>query len=346
MGDLDSVAPAVVSGSLPAATSRVVVLDVLRGFALCGVVVVNVGPILSGSTAPTSQVRTGWVDWWLGLVAEQRFFPIFSLLFGVSFRWVLRSAQKRSVRPRLVIARRLGFLLLLGLLHHLLLWSGDVLAIYALAGLLVLLPASWLPPWLNVGLGAALLGVALWLYGGGYMLVPGLFLLGSSLVRLGVVDRIEQARRWPVIIGLLALALAGPAVWWQLESTDSSLALGLAGLVMAVCYCCGVLVAYRRLSPRVMAALFQPLGRMALTNYLSATLLVLAVGYIGRSDRSPAWSSGTMVVIAAGVLALEWVVSTLWLRPFRYGPVEWLWRWATWARRPEFHRRPRGETRR
>ncbi|HEX6857770.1 MAG TPA: DUF418 domain-containing protein, partial [Streptosporangiaceae bacterium] len=37
---------------------------------------------------------------------------------------------------------------------------------------------------------------------------------------------------------------------------------------------------------------------------------------------------------------VQWAFSTLWLRRFRQGPLEWLWRWATWARRPPLRRRP------
>jgi uncharacterized membrane protein YeiB len=46
----------------------------------------------------------------------------------------------------------------------------------------------------------------------------------------------------------------------------------------------------------------------------------------------------TVLLIAAAILATQWLWSTLWLRHFRYGPLEWLWRWATWTSRPPLRR--------
>jgi uncharacterized membrane protein YeiB len=83
--------------------------------------------------------------------------------------------------------------------------------------------------------------------------------------------------------------------------------------------------------------LFTPLGRLALTNYLTATVLVRLVAPLlgGRPEN---WSSGTVLAIAGAILAAQWVFGTLWLRRYRQGPLEWLWRWATWARRTPLRR--------
>ncbi|MEV7967444.1 DUF418 domain-containing protein [Sphaerisporangium sp. NPDC088356] len=78
-----------------------------------------------------------------------------------------------------------------------------------------------------------------------------------------------------------------------------------------------------------------------MTNYLSATLLVLVTArVIGGSPDG--WSSGRVLLIAGAILVPQWLVSTLWLRRYRQGPLEWLWRWATWARRPPLRRTPSG----
>jgi uncharacterized membrane protein YeiB len=78
---------------------------------------------------------------------------------------------------------------------------------------------------------------------------------------------------------------------------------------------------------------------MALTNYLTATILVLMIGRVvgGVPDT---WSSTTAVLIAAAVLTVQWVWSSVWLRRYRYGPLEWVWRWATWAVRPSLRHDP------
>ncbi len=298
-------------------------LDVIRGFALCGILVANVRPIATtvGLLPPDGAPPTT-ADLWLGLLVDHRFFPIFSLLFGMGF-WLLYE----SAGTRVVLLRRLLALLVLGLAHRLL-WDGDILAIYAVAGLAVLLPSTWLPRSVSAALSAVALGLALF-FGGGILVVPGLFLLGSALVRYGVADRLDSSTKVPAIVGGAALVPA--VVLGRLQTSDAQL-FTAAGLAAAVVYVCLFLVLLRSPLRGFLYALFAPLGRMALTNYLTATLLVLALRpLVGGTAES--WSTGTVLGIAGGVLAVQWVWSTWWLRRFRQGPVEHLWRLVTYPRR-------------
>ncbi|MGR6924187.1 DUF418 domain-containing protein [[Actinomadura] parvosata] len=310
---------------------RITALDVLRGFALCGILVVNVRPIANVDADVLSHAVGA--DW-PGYLADQRFFPIFSLLFGVGFSLMLKTAANRTDRPRLVLLRRLLALLAIGLLHMFLLWRGDILTIYAVVGLVVLLPSTWLPRWAVAVLAGVLLVVPPALGTNGVVLVPGLFLLGSLLTRYGVTERLERMTWWPATLVFAVLAV--PAAWAQSNQVYSAFA--VAGLLTAGVYVCGMLALFRTPLRPALQAIFAPLGRMALTNYLSATVLVLLISAVlgGKPDT---WSEGTVLLIAAGILAVQRVLSGLWLRHFRYGPVEWLWRYATWLRRPSGERR-------
>lgn len=326
------------------ARSRLVALDVIRGLALCGILVANVIPISAAvaSDAPVTAAvgpGGGGVDW-LHVFVDQRFFPIFSLLFGVGFALLVESAAGRAARPRLVLLRRLLVLLAIGLVHLFLLWPGDILTVYATVGLLVLLPSTWLPRWAVAGLAVACLTAAVLLGGGHYAMVPGLFLLGSALTRYGVTRRIEDSSRVPALLALVLGAAAVPAVLAQASfegagDTDTiayRIVLPVAGLLLAGVYVCLLLVLLRSPVRPALRAVLAPLGRMALTNYLTATVLVLGVAHVvGHPER---WSSRTVLVITGTVLAAQWLFSALWLRRFRYGPLEWAWRWATWLRRP------------
>ncbi|MDP9868081.1 DUF418 domain-containing protein [Streptosporangium brasiliense] len=314
----------------------------VRGFALCGILLVNIQPIanLGRVVVRHPAAAEGAEGAWMGLFVEQRFFPIFSLLFGIGFSLLLSSVTDRAARPRLLLLRRLAVLLGAGLVHHVLLWEGDILAVYAVVGLLVLLPSTWLPRWAVAGLAPVLLAVPLIVGGGSFALVPGLFLLGSALTRYGVIDRIERSTWVPAVLGLALAAGAVPALWWQSGDPGdpgSARAFALAGLLLAGVYICALLVLLRTPLRPVLQAVFAPLGRMALTNYLTATVLVLAVNHI-LSGPPQSWSLTTVVLIAAAILAVQWLWSTLWLRRYRQGPLEWLWRWATWARRPPLRR--------
>jgi uncharacterized membrane protein YeiB len=325
------------------ARTRVVALDVLRGFALCGILLVNVPIIADTGPPPVPRTEAALDDplVWLGLATSQRFLPIFALLFGMGFALLADSAARRSPKPRLVLLRRLLALLAIGLPHLLLLWQGEVLTAYALTGLVVLLPSTWLPRSAVAALSAGFLAVALAFGGGGPVLVAGLFLLGAALVRYGVAERMDGSARGPALLGLAFAVGAVPALWWQIDAASRDTpalgpAMGLAGLLLAGVYVCAVLVLLRTPLRPVLRAVFEPLGQMALTNYLTATVLVLAAGRL----LSLGFDSLAEVLLTAGaILTLQWAWSTLWLRRYRQGPVEWLWRWATWGHRPKHRAR-------
>lgn len=130
-------------------------------------------------------------------------------------------------------------------------------------------------------------------------------------------------------------------LWLQTRSDSVSRAFSIslagAGLLIAGVYVCVLLVALRTPLRPVLQTVFAPLGRMALTNYLSATVLVL-VASLAFEGPPHTWPGSTVLLIAGVILAVQWVWSTLWLRRYRQGPLEWLWRWATWARRPPLRR--------
>ncbi|MCL3863296.1 DUF418 domain-containing protein [Actinotalea sp. K2] len=313
------------------ARPRILALDVLRGFALCGIILVNIAPVTSfGRELPPSPTTLQDPTGWLQLLVQQRFFPLFSLLFGISFSLLLESARQRGARERVVLLRRLIVLLPLGVLHQLL-QPGEALTFYALFGLLILLPSTWLPRW-AVALGAGLLvSVAVLLTGGGLPLVPGLLLLGSALVRYGVVDRWGSTTRGPAVLLLLFTVVAVPALVQQvrtLPQSGFSISSAVAGLALAGVYTTMVLLLLRTRLQRTLATGFRPLGRMALTNYVSATPLMLFAGHALDWPRSDSWAQ--LFLVAVGILVIQWVFSVLWLRRFRQGPLEYLWRTATW----------------
>ncbi len=128
-----------------AAGERIEVIDILRGFTIFGILLVNMplyswpnwGPLramraqLPGE--PADQVA-GWIIW---LFAEDKFYPLLSFLFGLGFSIQLARAESRGSHFVPVYRRRLLALLLIGLGHGFLIWSGDILARYAIVGFLL-----------------------------------------------------------------------------------------------------------------------------------------------------------------------------------------------------------------
>ena len=78
------------------------------------------------------------------------------------------------------------------------------------------------------------------------------------------------------------------------------------------------------------------MGRTAFTNYLMhsaiALLLFVELGLYGQLERHQ------LFYIVIAIWAFQLVASTLWLRRYRFGPLEWLWRWLTYLERPPFRR--------
>ncbi|WP_372012437.1 DUF418 domain-containing protein [Pseudoxanthomonas sp. 10H] len=142
-----------------ASGERIASLDVLRGFALAGILLMNmeafVGPVM-GSYTGLDRGLSGadlFADGLVYFFVQGKFFTLFSLLFGMGFAMMVQRADAaRRPFAGLYWRRSLG-LLGIGLAHALLLWSGDVLVTYALLSFLLLafrdVPATVLA-WLGV----------------------------------------------------------------------------------------------------------------------------------------------------------------------------------------------------
>ncbi len=120
---------------------RIIALDVLRGFALFGVMLVNYE--LWFRTSPLRYMQNGSpfpgranqiVDVLLPIFFEGRFMGLFAFLFGAGLAVQAERVAARGTGARTFLLRRLGVLFAFGLLHILLLWSGDILHIYAIVG--------------------------------------------------------------------------------------------------------------------------------------------------------------------------------------------------------------------
>lgn len=123
---------------------RYIILDALRGFALLGIAIANFPEfslwtfLSEEATAamPTAQVD-GVVRWAEYLLVDGKFYTLFSLLFGIGFSIIIGNAEKRGANGFRIFYRRMTVLLVMGLLHLCFLWSGDILALYALMGMLL-----------------------------------------------------------------------------------------------------------------------------------------------------------------------------------------------------------------
>ncbi len=136
---------------------RIHSLDIIRGFALLGILLMNIEYFQRPMQAVVFGLDTTLtgidyaVAWFVYVFVQGKFYTMFSLLFGIGFVIFLDRALARSAAPRRLFARRLFGLLLIGAAHAFLVWNGDILLMYALVGFLLLLfartPAQRLWKW-------------------------------------------------------------------------------------------------------------------------------------------------------------------------------------------------------
>ncbi|MDX1442494.1 MAG: DUF418 domain-containing protein [Gammaproteobacteria bacterium] len=128
-----------------AATDRIETLDVLRGFALFGILLVNIHafykPLVAAfdiNAADLNSIEYA-IEWMIGFFAQGKFYPLFSFLFGLGFAVQLTRAEARGAPFLRVYIRRLLALLAIGVAHGTLVWAGDILTMYAILGFVMLL---------------------------------------------------------------------------------------------------------------------------------------------------------------------------------------------------------------
>ena len=392
---------------------RIATLDIVRGFALLGMLIVNM-PGFSTSffaEADGSDMWPSLLDQRAALLREMlfagKFNSMFSLLFGIGFTIQLgRLLEREPERAVVIYTRRLLALLAFGLVHTIVFWNGDVLHIYALLGFgllllrnvsdrvvytligacllypavsgalrifvmtpdIVAMQVRHMQAWeasnnLAYGQGsflAALLEHAreavyfysdpfmLWSVLGFYVQIVTTMLIGFLIGRNGWVWRIPELTPWVKRVQWWALGvgLVSALIFGILSELDQPPIPWLAKIVVAVAYVLsrlGMMMFYvltivriaqvptwqERLAPIAAA------GRMPLTNYLMQTLIATTIFY--------GWGFGLWNEIgpAAGLLLafaiffiIQLPLSVWWLRRFQYGPMEWLWRLATYGHRP------------
>jgi len=309
------------------ASERFTVLDFIRGVALFGVLIVNLLYFfrisLFAHIVEPKQDRD-WIDLFVSRFIEFKAFALFSFVFGISVAVQTERARARGVNPEKFLARRFLILLLFGAIHLVFISNVDILTLYAVCGML-LIPFLRLPaPALGIA-GFALLWAPWSIYRGES--IPD-----EAVMRAHAIDATRVyghgtfaailAFRWDETKNLIA-----PLLFAVAQRTFGLMLLGMAvwrfGVVRALPG-----------SPRAarFTAPFAAAGQMALTNYLTQSLVFstlfygYGLGLFGRLD------TGAATALGVTFYGLQLCFSTWWLSRYRFGPFEWLWRSLTYGR--------------
>jgi len=381
-------------------SERITSLDALRGFALLGILVINVRVFsmpeqtLLNPTVYGDFTGLNYWTWFVGHVfAQSKFITVFSALFGAGVLLFVESKEDKGQDAVRLHLRRTAVLIAIGLLHAYLLWYGDILVTYGLIGIFLLfvrdldarrlaglagifllfVPAielfaavsiggeaiagQWLPAeaairdqvaayrggWLDQmshRVGSSFQRQTSGLIGSSFWRVGGVMLLGMALYKKGALtgERSTAFYRRLVAGGVVGVGVvvagvayieandwsAGAALYWRQFNYVGSLLVagGYVGLVT-------LFVRWR--GEGLVTGALAAVGRTAFTNYLLQTVAATTVFYGHGLGLFGSVSRVEAMGIVVAIWAVQVPLSVLWLRHFRFGPVEWVWRTLTYG---------------
>jgi uncharacterized protein len=343
-----------------------------------------------------------WV-WILShILASEKFMSIFSMLFGAGVILFTQRAEAKGFNSASLHYRRMFWLLLFGMLHAYLLWSGDILVSYSICGMLVFLFRNK-RPFVLLGIGLAFFlmpmlikqfmawSIPYWpeenmrftmeswkpaeesirhqldvfrsgwwtqmelrvpssifmqtgyFFMESFWQVTALMLLGMALYKWNFFSGLKSTGFYlrTALFGLLSgFVLSGLGVFMNFKmewSVEFSMFLGsefnyVGSVAIALAYASMVMLLSKGNSGACYQHILAAAGRMAFTNYILMTFLGTflfyghGLGLYGSVERK------FQILIVPAIWILVLIVSTLWLKRFRYGPLERIWRGLTYWR--------------
>jgi uncharacterized protein len=387
--------------------ARLLNIDIIRGIALLGILLMNIQAFSMNFSAYSNPTSFGdltginlYIYYFSHIFADQKFMTIFSVLFGVGIVLMAENIERKGGNPGKVHYKRMFILAAFGLLHAYLLWFGDILFPYALAGMIaytarkksvkfllitaflsigfcslvmflisLAIPmmeeadlqtmiaiwaptqemidkdilvnqASWLGQMEHRNFMASKMQTNVLFY---MFRIVGLMMIGMALFKLDFFGKRFSNKRLVIsavitlALGLILVITGNQANFdsdWGLDSMLSGIQPNYWGSILMAYSYMSLLVVFCRSSVLIkLKSLLANVGKMALTNYLSHTLICgfifygWGLGYYGSFDRSE------MLLVVIGVWLFQLFFSNFWMTRFQFGPFEWLWRSMTYGKR-------------
>lgn len=388
---------------------RIISIDMLRGVAVLGILIMNIQHFSMPQAAyinPTAYGDLTGLNRWVWILshvlASEKFISIFSMLFGAGVILFTQRAEAKGFNSASLHYRRMFWLLLFGMLHAYLLWSGDILVSYSICGMLVFLfrnkgPSALLgigfafflipmllnlyfvwsiPYWAEENMRFAMeswkpaegsIRQQLEIYRSGwwsqmelrvpssifmqtgyffmesFWQVTALMLLGMALYKWQFLSGLRSSGfyRRTALMGLLSgSVLSGLGVYLNFNrewAMEFSMFLGSAfNYVGSVPLSLGYAALFMLLSKGKSGAgcqrMLAAVGRMAFTNYILMTLLGTFIFYGHGLGLFGSLERKFQILMVPAIWIPVLIVSPLWLKRFRYGPLERIWRGLTYWR--------------
>lgn len=386
---------------------RLLNIDIIRGIALLGILVMNIQAFSMHFAAygnPTALGDLSGINFYVyylsHIFADQKFMTIFSILFGVGIVLMAENIERKGGNPGKVHYKRMAILAVFGLLHAYLLWFGDILFPYAIAGMLAFtirkksskflligaflsigfcsfvmflfsfaipfmeeidlqnLLAMWAPTqemidqdiltnqasWLgqmehrNFMASKMQTNIIIYLFR-----IVGLMMVGMALFKLDFFGK-RFTNKTLIISGIITLVLgvaliatgnkANFSSGWQIDSMMSGIQYNYWGsILMAYSYMSLLVVFCRSSVLKKVKDLLANVGKMALTNYLSHTLICCFIFYGWGLGLYGTFERIDQLVVVLAIWIFQLFFSSFWMSRYQFGPFEWLWRTMTYGKR-------------
>lgn len=377
---------------------RLMWIDAARGFAIFGIFIVNIGAfsapyfLYGGEEEIWNTPIDRSVQFIIDVFFQASFYTLFSMLFGFGIQIQKERLLEKNIKVKSFFIRRLLVLTVIGLIHALGIWHGDILFTYGIVGFLLLLYFNTKNR--TVILNAViLLGlfvffftflmyqvrmyldtpirnfiqqsmdnyssssiIRIWeqnlvdwqLSNGGInilflagVILP-MFLIGMYAARKKWFHQPEQflyvlKPLWIIsLIGFIIFKL-GPYLFGN-PSWFSFVQDNIGGAASAIFYVTSITLLWKYGWFHKMMTPLVAVGKMALTNYLLQSVisfwLFYGVGFGLYGDVTPLIQMGIVI----GIFILQMIGSVWWMKRFRFGPMEWLWRSLTYGKKQALRR--------
>jgi uncharacterized protein len=392
---------------------RIRSLDILRGFALLGILLINIqlfalpNAAFSNPTVLGEMTIADYISYYfVHVFGELKFMTLFSILFGAGILLFINRLDARGMDGAKFHVRRMMWLLLFGMIHAYFIWFGDILVAYALIGLIAVLlrklSENWkvatvvllyFIPMLLFYLIGSLIGsmpeemmkaemkdffpspemlqAEIDLYQNGswidifakraelnmnyqigsfFMLsmwrTTGMMLLGMVLLNKGVLSAAKSKRFYAILAGAgigIGTFISNEG-YFQLVNHNWDVVhyfkagyqynyfgslfstLGYMGLVMLI---------YKLNILQFLMKGLEAVGRLAFTNYLCQSIICSMLFYSYGFGLFGEFTRSQLMLWVLGIWIFQMISSWYWLKYYKMGPFEWLWRYLTYKEKPQ-----------
>lgn len=392
---------------------RIKSLDVLRGFAILGILIINIQFFARPSSAFANPSvmgnlsRSDFFSYYVSLVfGELKFMTIFSILFGAGILLFVNRLHEKNLNGEKYHIRRMMWLFLFGMLHAYFIWFGDILVAYSLIGMLavllrkisdswkmVLFSALFLIPmfffylighhletlpeamvqevmpdfkpnaeailteinlyqtgsWLDIFMKRAQLNLNFQI-GSFFMFslwrTVGMMLLGMVLLKNGVLTA-QKSKLFYLLMAIIGIGLGTlisnrgffeivDSNWDIVHYFKIGYQFNYMGSLFSSLGYVGLVILIQKLNIlQILMKALEAVGRMAFTNYLCQSIICSLIFYSYGFGLFGSFSLYELLAWVVGIWIFQLISSSIWLKYYKMGPFEWLWRYLTYKEKPQ-----------